>query len=186
MILFCIKGADQFDPKYNQDKLEAQKFFSYFYWSINLGALMAYSLVAYVCQYGLPFLGGEEWGFFIGYSIPTVMMCIGVAVFISGSARYKKVKPKGSMLSVAGGILYEALFTRRTVSSPTNFVLDKASVEYGGSFSSNDVTGMKFVAKLTPFLAVMIPYWGIYGQTKTAFQIQGLEAFILIFIFAIP
>ena len=26
-----------------------------------------------------------------------------------------------------------------------------------------------------PFLSVMIPYWGIYGQTKTAFQLQGCQ-----------
>ena len=45
-----------------------------FYWSINLGALISYTLVAYVCQYGIPSLGGAEWGFFVGYSIPAIMM----------------------------------------------------------------------------------------------------------------
>lgn len=168
-------GADQFDPKYAQDKKESEQFFSYFYWSINLGALIAYSLVAYVCQYGLPFLGGEPWGFFVGYLIPTIMMCFGVTVFVSGSPRYKKVMPKGSALTTAGGIVYEALFSRYSVRSPTGFMLDKASDQYGGSYSSNDVEGVKFVAKLAPFLGVMIPYWGIYGQTKTAFQIQGCQ-----------
>lgn len=54
-------GADQFDVKYAQDKKEAGQFFSYFYWSINLGALCAYTLIAYICQYGLPFAGGERW-----------------------------------------------------------------------------------------------------------------------------
>jgi peptide/histidine transporter 3/4 len=168
-------GADQFDPKYAQDKKESAQFFSYFYWSINLGALLAYSLVAYVCQYGLPFLGGEPWGFFVGYLIPTVMMCFGVAVFVSGSNSYKKVRPSGSMLTTASGILYESLITRYSVKSPTGFLLDKASEQYGGSFAANDVEGVKYVAKLTPFLGVMIPYWGIYGQTKTAFQIQGCQ-----------
>lgn len=168
-------GADQFDPQYEQDKKEAAQFFSYFYWSINLGSLIAYSLVAYVCQFGLPFLGGESWGFFIGYLIPTVMMFIGVAVFVSGSGRYKKVRPKGSMLSTAAGIVYEAIITRRSYTSPTGYVLDKASEEHGGSFAPNDVEGVKYVAKLAPFLSVMIPFWGIYGQTKTAFQIQGCQ-----------
>ena len=102
-------------------------------------------------------------------------MCVGVMVFISGSKNYKKVKPRGSMLSIAAGILYEAIVTNRQKKSPTGFVMDKASEEYGGSYSHNDVEGMKFVAKLAPFLLVMIPYWGIYGQTKTAFQIQGCQ-----------
>ncbi|CAN0170288.1 unnamed protein product, partial [Discosporangium mesarthrocarpum] len=45
-----------------------------FYWSINLGARVSYTLVSYVCQYGLPFLGGQDWGFMVGYSIPCVAM----------------------------------------------------------------------------------------------------------------
>jgi solute carrier family 15 (peptide/histidine transporter), member 3/4 len=179
-------GADQFDPKIPQDKKESEQFFSYFYWSINLGALIAYSLVAYVCQYGLPGLGGEPWGFFVGYLIPTIMMCFGVLVFMSGSSNYKKVSPRGSMLTTAGGILYEALVIRYNDTSPTGYLLDKASDQHGGSYAANDVEGVKYVAKLTPFLGVMIPYWGIYGQTKTAFQIQGCQMQSTIGTFQLP
>lgn len=168
-------GADQFDPQFEQDKKEAEKFFSYFYWSINLGALLAYSIVAYVCQYGIKGLGGENWGFFIGYLIPTVMMCVGIVIFVSGSQRYKKNKPRGSMLSIACGIVYEAAIVRRKARLNTSSFLDKASLTHGGSYLPSDVEGIKFVSKLVPFLAVMIPYWGIYGQTKTAFQIQGCQ-----------
>jgi peptide/histidine transporter 3/4 len=179
-------GADQFDSQYEQDKIEAAKFFSYFYWSINLGALLSYSVVAYVCQYGIPFLGGEPWGFFIGYLIPTVMMCLGIMVFVSGSPRYKKNKPKGSMLSTAFGIVYEAAITNRNTKTNTDSFLDKASSNYGGSFSPNDVEGIKYVAKLVPFLGVMIPYWGIYGQTKTAFQIQSCQMNLKLGAFELP
>jgi solute carrier family 15 (peptide/histidine transporter), member 3/4 len=42
-------GADQFDPQYEQDKKEAAQFFSYFYWSINLGALVAYVSLFQIC-----------------------------------------------------------------------------------------------------------------------------------------
>jgi len=45
-----------------------------FYWSINLGALISYTGIAYVCQYGIPFLGGENDSFVVGYSIPTITM----------------------------------------------------------------------------------------------------------------
>lgn len=103
------------------------------------------------------------------------MMAVGVCVFVSGSKRYKHVKPRGSMLSMAFGIVHEALWTRWGQKSPTGFLLDRASNLHGGSYPHHDVEGMKFVAKLTPFLGVMIPYWGIYGQTKTAFQIQGCQ-----------
>jgi dipeptide/tripeptide permease len=35
-------GADQFDHRYAQDRKEGESYFNYFYWSINLGALIAY------------------------------------------------------------------------------------------------------------------------------------------------
>ena len=67
-------GADQFDDRYSKDRKEKGSYFNWFYWSINLGALISHTLVAYVCQYGIPALGGEEWGFLVGYSIPAIMM----------------------------------------------------------------------------------------------------------------
>jgi peptide/histidine transporter 3/4 len=108
-------GADQFDISYEQDKKESKVFFSYFYWAINLGALVSYTLVAYVCQYGISFLGGEDWGFFVGYMIPTIMLAVGLAIFFSGSSRYKKNVPEGSVINQVVGVLYEAIVTRRHV-----------------------------------------------------------------------
>lgn len=199
-------GADQFDIRYERDAKEAGQFFSYFYWSINLGALCAYTLVAYICQYGFPGLGGENWGFFVGYLIPTGMMAVGVAIFIYGSPRYKKNPPYGSMLTVALGIIYETFTLPRlspgsgpaqtlthSSSDSTQFAsslpphpLDKSSRQHGGSFSPFDVEGMKYMRKLLPFLGVMIPFWGIYGQTKTAFQIQGCQMNLFIGSFQLP
>jgi solute carrier family 15 (peptide/histidine transporter), member 3/4 len=178
-------GADQFDVRYQQDEKEAAQFFSYFYWSINLGALGAYTIVAYICQYGLPGLGGENWGFFVGYLIPTVMMCIGVMIFVYGSPRYKKNPPNGSMLSIAAGIVYES-FMLPKLTSPNAHWLDKSSRANGGSYTPTDVEGMKYMTKLLPFLGVMIPFWGIYGQTKTAFQIQGCQMNLYLGSFQLP
>jgi peptide/histidine transporter 3/4 len=200
-------GADQFDLAFENDRKESKLFFSYFYWSINLGALVSYTLVAYICQYGISFLGGEDWGFFIGYLIPTIMLGVGVAVFLSGSSRYKKSVPEGSIINKVAGILYEAAITRRHVKvekdsditdrltanngakresgqAPDNIEreidegslwLDRASLRFGGSFDPMLIRSVKFVVRLLPFLSVMIPYWGIYGQTKTAFQIQACQ-----------
>lgn len=219
-------GADQFDIHHDQDIKESKQFFSYFYWSINLGALVSYTLIAYICQYGFPFLGGPDWGFFAGYMIPTAMLAVGVMIFVSGSARYKKNAPEGSMISVTGAIIGTSLLNalssqppienerllddsrhetkgspRITTSPDTNEKsinatlrdetghpesvtvpllssskwLDKVAQPYGGKYSIYQVESVKYIVRLVPFLAVMIPYWGIYGQTKTAFQIQGCQ-----------
>ena len=83
-------GADQFEVlEYQQDLDESKLFFSYFYWVINLGSVFSYTLVAFCCQYGLPFLGGQDWGFFVGMSIVTITMAAGIIVFIMGSNKYR-------------------------------------------------------------------------------------------------
>jgi hypothetical protein len=96
-----------------------------FYWSINLGSLISHTLVSYICQYGLPGAGGEDWGFFVGYSIPTCMMAVAIAVFLMGSSRYRKQPPKGSVLATAFSIVYEAIWTNSRKKG-TRHVLDKA------------------------------------------------------------
>ncbi len=131
--------------------------------------------MAYVCQYGLPGLGGQSWGFFVGYLIPTIALGLGIAVFVGGSKKYRKFPPQGSMVSRAIGIFYEAIFLRRNMKQKGQHWLDVANTANGGTYSPQEVESVKYVVRLFPFLAVMIPYWGIYGQTKTAFQIQGCQ-----------
>ena len=213
-------GAQQFDVLNNpRDKEESKQFFSYFYWAINIGALMSYTLIAYVVQYGIPSLIPVEWGFFAGMVLVTMLMFAGIAVFLSGSSRYKLQEPNGSMLSVAAKIVYEALNSvedkdgvveatgaaKEPLLSTDQLMSTGDSrppsdvIEAGGdsedesdknlwyehrlppswldkAYPKHDIAmieAVKYVVKLVPWLAMMICFWGIYGQTKTAFQLQG-------------
>ena len=181
----CTLGADQFD-----DRKEKESFFNWFYWSVNLASVVAYSLVAYICQNGLPGLGGEKWGFFVGYSIPCLAMFIGVMIFMAGTSRYVIHPSNGSVFSTSTGILYEAYWERRNSTIFTSSVtlkqfsysdtsglstLDKACGDYGGSYTKNEVEGVKLVSRLVPFLISLIPFWGLYAQINTAFQNQGCQ-----------
>jgi len=175
-------GADQFDMSYPRDRKEKESFWNFFYWSINLGALISFTLVAYICQYGIGSLGGQRWSFFVGFSIPLIMMVLGVGIFVSGTRRYKIVKPSGSILEFSIKILYEAVWTHssKRYDTPLIHTLDKAKVENGGTFSSTDVENLKNITKLGPFLLAMVPYWAIYSQMSTTFQVNLPLILILI------
>ncbi|KAL3640928.1 hypothetical protein CASFOL_015896 [Castilleja foliolosa] len=85
----CVSsfGADQFDES---DKSEAQKkysFFNWFFFAINMGALLGITLLVYV-QLKL----GWGWGF----GIPTGATIISILILVSGCRKYRYQKPMGS------------------------------------------------------------------------------------------
>ena len=172
-------GADQFDERFPIEKKEKESFFNYFYWSINLGACFSYTVVAYVCQYGLPYpFGGEDYRFFVGYMIPVIMMTFAIVIFVMGTKRYFNTgRPdKGSRLEQVFLIVYEALWTRRKDQLPiTGHKLDKACSNYGGSFTPVEIGCVKLLARISPFLCTFVAFWAIYSQMSTGFQNQGCQ-----------
>ena len=84
-------GADQYND--TNDPNVRQSYYNWFYFAINSGALVSNLLVAYLCQFGVPSLGGTRWSFFVGFSVPTIAMAIGLSVFMSGHKLYKLVPP---------------------------------------------------------------------------------------------
>lgn len=148
-----------------------------FYWAINLGAGVSYTFVSYICQYGIPQLGGEEWGFFVGYLIPCIMMGLAVFIFIAGTPKYVIQKHQGSVLAATLKVLREAVWTNRQANTGTGsgHILDKARRQYGGSYSDDVVESVKLVTRLLPFLAVLVPFWGIYSQMSTVMQNQACQ-----------
>ncbi|CAN0142657.1 unnamed protein product, partial [Discosporangium mesarthrocarpum] len=101
---------------------------------------VSYTLVSYVCQYGLPFLGGQDWGFMVGYSIPCVAMATSVAVFVAGTPRYRILPPTGSVVSRTLGVVKEAAWTRGGAGEErAEHWLQRASAMNGGSYPDEEV-----------------------------------------------
>jgi dipeptide/tripeptide permease len=107
--------------------------------------------------------------------IPFIMMGLAIVIFVAGTPKYTKPKPQGSAVGSAVAVCWEALWTNRKAVVTSKQVLDKASVENGGTFSQNKVESVKLVTRLLPFLGVLVAFWGIYGQMSTAFQNQGCQ-----------
>lgn len=172
-------GADQFNDRYQQDRIEKESFFNWFYWGINIGTAFSFTVISYICQYGIPGLGGASWGFFWGYLLVTISMTLGILVYLSGTPKYdcEKGQPQGSVVGTTMKIYWNAMWPNKEVVSDREGAhsLDKASLEYGGNYTANQVQCVKLVTRLFPFLFVLIGYWGLYSQMSTAFQNQGCQ-----------
>lgn len=88
----CVSsfGADQFDNSDETEKKKKSSFFNWFYFSINIGALVAAS-----CLVSIQTNVGWGWGF----GIPAVAMAIAVVSFFLGSRLYRHQRPGGSPLT---------------------------------------------------------------------------------------
>lgn len=88
----CVSslGADQFDENDDKERIKKQSFFNWFYFSINVGALIAASVLVYIQM-------NVSWGW--GFGVPAVAMAIAVVSFFSGSRLYRFQKPGGSPLT---------------------------------------------------------------------------------------
>eukprot|EP00268_Persea_americana_P044017 TRINITY_DN4442_c1_g1_i4.p1 TRINITY_DN4442_c1_g1~~TRINITY_DN4442_c1_g1_i4.p1 ORF type:complete len:306 (-),score=50.70 TRINITY_DN4442_c1_g1_i4:415-1332(-) len=88
----CVSsfGADQFDENDELEKKKKNSFFNWFYLSINVGALLAGSVLVWLQTHK-----GYGWGF----GVPAVAMAIAVVSFFSGTRLYRHQKPGGSPLT---------------------------------------------------------------------------------------
>lgn len=85
----CVSsfGADQFDES---DHSEAQKkyaFFNWFFFAINMGALLGITLMVYI---------QDEFGWIWGFGVPTAVMIVSVLILAAGFMKYRYQKPMGS------------------------------------------------------------------------------------------
>lgn len=67
-----------------QDRKDKSSFFNFFYFVINLGSLLAVTVVVYVQD-------SISWA--IGFFIPAVAMGLAIAAFLAGSSLYTHVEP---------------------------------------------------------------------------------------------
>lgn len=88
----CVSsfGADQFDDTDPAERVKKGSFFNWFYFSINIGALISSSFLVWV---------QDNWGWGLGFAIPTLFMALAIGSFFSGTPLYRFQKPGGSPLT---------------------------------------------------------------------------------------
>ena len=136
-----------------------EKFFLWFYWFIQVGALLAYTVITYLQQ---------EVSFFYGYLAAACSMCFAVVVFILSRNSYATFPPLGSFLIDACKILWSALKSppckKRTRDTEVESCLDRAKKTRGGLFPDMQVEDLKLLLKILPIFLTSIMFWTMYAQ----------------------
>lgn len=85
----CVSsfGADQFDEADESEVPKKYSFFNWFFFAINMGAILGITLVVYLEE-----KKGRTWGF----GVPTVVMFCSIVVLAAGVSCYRYQKPMGS------------------------------------------------------------------------------------------
>uniref|UniRef100_A0A0E0IWB2 Uncharacterized protein n=1 Tax=Oryza nivara TaxID=4536 RepID=A0A0E0IWB2_ORYNI len=104
-------GSDQFDESdVDGERKKMMRFFNWFYFFVSLGALLAVTVLVYV-QDNV----GRRWG----YGICAAGILAGLAVFLSGTRRYRFKKLVGSPLTQVAAVT-AAAWSKRSLPLPSD------------------------------------------------------------------
>ncbi|KAL7240060.1 hypothetical protein ACSBR2_005843 [Camellia fascicularis] len=212
----CVSsfGADQFDDTDPKERVKKGSFFNWFYFSINIGALVSSSIIVWIQD-------NAGWG--LGFGIPALFMGVAIASFFAGTPLYRFQKPGGSPLTRMCQVLF-ASFRKWNLEVPTDNsllyetpdktsaiegsrklehtdelkCLDKAAVvsdaeNKNGDFSNpwrlctvTQVEELKILMRMFPIWATGILFSAVYAQMSTMFVEQGTMMDTAIGSFSIP
>ncbi|PIA63958.1 hypothetical protein AQUCO_00201344v1 [Aquilegia coerulea] len=212
----CVSsfGADQFDDTDSKERVRKGSFFNWFYFSINIGALISSSFLVWV---------QDNLGWGLGFGIPTVFMALAIGSFLSGTPLYRFQKPGGSPLTRMCQVL-SASFSKWNVEVPHDSsllyevpdgvsaiagsrklehsdelkCLDKAAVISDNEVKTGDfsnpwrlctvtqVEELKILIRMFPIWATGIVFSAVYAQISTMFVEQGMTMDTKIGSFTIP
>ncbi|XP_064623127.1 solute carrier family 15 member 4-like [Lineus longissimus] len=154
-----------------------QVFFNWFYWFINVGAVIAYGGVMYVQQ---------EISFEIGYLIPAISMVVAVIIFVLAGKKYKRQPPGGSVLTRTFKITTDAISIKKTSIYKYSSFLDFAKFSNGGDHIDKDVDDVKQLGGILPVFGCIIFYNTVYSQMGSTFLLQAERMNLALGDFTLP
>ncbi|KAG6923870.1 solute carrier family 15 member 3, partial [Chelydra serpentina] len=168
-------GADQVTDR---GRDATRRFFNWFYWSINIGAVISLLVVAFIQQ---------NINFLIGYTIPAACVALALLVFLLAAPTFVTKPRAGSQVSAMLRLAFRGSCCSRVrrirpgaLQSEAQGVdpfPDSKSQPWAPS-TEEDLANFQVMAKILPVLLTFIPYWMVYFQMQSTYYLQGLHLFI--------
>nr|GMD97244.1 protein NRT1/ PTR FAMILY 6.3-like [Ipomoea batatas] len=185
-------GTDQFDDSDKRERGQMVKFFSWFIFFINVGSLLAVTMLVYI-QDNV----GRRWG----YGLCACAIVAALVLFLAGTRRYRFKKLVGSPMTQIASV-YVAAWRKRRLELPSDpellynvddvvagdqehkkikmphskefRFLDRAAIKEGVTevnkwsiATLTDVEEVKQVIRMLPTWATTIMFWTIHAQLMT-------------------
>ncbi|XP_027340578.1 protein NRT1/ PTR FAMILY 8.3-like isoform X3 [Abrus precatorius] len=168
----CVSsfGADQFDDTDPQERIKKGSFFNWFYFSINIGALVSSTFIVWIQE-------NAGWG--LGFGIPALFMGLAIGSFFIGTPLYRFQKPGGSPLTRMCQVVVASVRKRNLVVPEDSTVVSDAETK-SGDYSNQwrictvtQVEELKILIRMFPVWATGIVFASVYAQMSTLFVEQG-------------
>ncbi|KAM6074310.1 solute carrier family 15 member 3 isoform 2-T2 [Chlamydotis macqueenii] len=156
-------GADQVR---NRGGEATRRFFNWFYWSINTGAIFSLLVVAFVQQ---------NVSFLAGYLIPVACLALALLVFLLATPTFVTKPPTGSQVSAIIKLALQScgcswLGLRRWEAEEPN-----GRAQPGAPSPEEDLANFQALVRILPVMLTFIPYWMVYFQMQSTYFLQGLH-----------
>ncbi|XP_075568388.1 solute carrier family 15 member 3 [Pelecanus crispus] len=168
-------GADQVRDR-GGDAM--RRFFNWFYWSINIGAVFSLLVVAFIQQ---------NVSFLAGYLIPVACLALALLIFLLATPTFVTKPPTGSQVSAMiklalqscgcswlGGNGARLSAHQWEAGDP----LPNSRPQPGAPSPEEDRANFQVLARILPVMLTFIPYWMVYFQMQSTYYLQGLHLHI--------
>ncbi|XP_076351092.1 solute carrier family 15 member 1-like [Tachypleus tridentatus] len=165
----CVSafGGDQFGPGQERD---LQRFFSFFYLSINAGSLLSTFLTPILRADVTCF--GDDTCYSLAFGVPAILMVIALILFIVGRPLYKMFPPQGNILIKVVKCIIHAL--KRRIRARSDGITKDHWLNY-----ADDMYDTKLIEDVKTVLYVLLLYlplpvfWALYDQQGSRWTLQA-------------